>query len=160
MKHVRKSSRSRCLSWEGGRLSTLAAVILAATVALSPGSASNAQIIEQAAVSPWPTFSACVSWRESHDNPRARNQESSSQGRWQFLDTAWRDGLAHMVRERLVRFGMSKADARAIRIRLQGIEIARWPAALQDVGHAEVIDRGGWRHWWLDGSRCNQLRGE
>jgi hypothetical protein len=118
-------------------------------------------IIEQAAKVPprWRQFARCVAHRESHGNARARNPHSSAQGRWQFLDTQWRQGLAHMVADRLHSHGMSLATARDIRHRLQRSEIATWPGALQDVGFAAVISTpGGSRHWALANSRCEAYR--
>ena len=158
--HARNLYRRPHPPAEGEQLSTLAAVVLAVTVALAPGTpTTNAQIIHAAAVSPWPEFSACVEHRESRGVPTARSAVSSSQGLFQFLDSQWRHGLPYMVKDRLVAFGMDKQAAREWRVRLQRTPIWRWPARMQRIGHAEVLDRGGWRHWWLAGSRCNALVG-
>jgi len=103
----------------------------------------------------WRPFADCVSDRESSGSYSARNPSSSAAGRWQFLDNSWREGLAHMVRQRLVRFGLPAAQGRAVRIYLQATPIHRWPAPYQDAGFAEVVERGGWFHW--TGHTCNRL---
>lgn len=113
-------------------------------------------IQHQAAQSPMPQFSHCVAQRESHGNPKARNPRSSAQGKYQFLDRSWRRGLAFMVRDRLVQFGTPKAQASRIRVTLTRKPIATWPEVLQDVGHAEVLERGGWFHW-RNHDRCDRL---
>lgn len=106
----------------------------------------------------WEQFERCVAERESGNSPTARNSSSSASGTYQFLDTQWRDGLAFMVAHRLKHFGMSKPDARKIRIRLQDTHIARWPAVYQRIGFNEVIANNGAHHWRLPGSRCEQYR--
>lgn len=104
------------------------------------------------------SFASCVIDRESGGtlNDRtsgmgARNPSSSASGRWQFLNNDWNHGLPYMVRDRLVRHGMSKAQAREVRIYLQKRPIYRWPGWYQDIGFLEVIERGG-RHHWNGGS--------
>ena len=108
-------------------------------------------------------FADCVSHRESRDNYEARGSDSSSAGRWQFLDRPWRNGLSYMVAARLREFGMSGTDSKAVRIRLQATHIAAWEPAYQDAAFVAVLNaRGpwsGWRHWFLAGSRCNSLAG-
>ncbi|MGI9135464.1 MAG: hypothetical protein ACR2JS_00150, partial [Candidatus Nanopelagicales bacterium] len=86
-----------------------------------------AQIPQQAQA-----FASCVSERESHGTYKARGSDASSAGRWQFLDNEWRRGLAYMVKARLVRFGMSRAQAERIRVELTGKHIAKWQPAYQD----------------------------
>ena len=122
-------------------------------------SALYATVIDSAAVSPMPKFTHCVAQRESHSNPKARNPKSSAQGKYQFLDRSWREGLAHMVRDRLIQFGMPKSQAVKIKVTLVKKEIAKWPEAMQDIGHAEVLERGGWFHWRY-GDRCDRLAKE
>ena len=122
-------------------------------------SALYTQIIDSAAASPMPQFTNCVAQRESHHNPKARNPHSSAQGKYQFLDNSWREGLSFMVRDRLIQFGMPKHDAVKIRKFLGNKEIARWPEVMQDIGHAEVLERGGWFHWRF-GDRCDRLAKE
>lgn len=119
-------------------------------------SALYASAIDSAAVSPMPKFSHCVAERESHHNPKARNPVSSAQGKYQFLDRSWRKGLAFMIRDRLIQFGMPKKQAAKIRVTLVRKEIAKWPEVLQDIGHAEVLERGGWFHWRYN-DRCDRL---
>jgi hypothetical protein len=102
-------------------------------------------------------FAQCVSARESSGSYTARNPASSAQGRWQFLDRTWRHGLAHMVTARLRDHGLPKPTARRVLRLLQATPIYRWPGPYQDTGWIEVVQRGGWRHWYLTGSRCNAL---
>lgn len=138
----------------------MAEAVLAAAIALTPTSAAH-----QAATIPAPqqAFAACVSHRESHGNYKARGDESSARGRWQFLDQQWRHGLAYMVAERLRHFGMSRRESKRVRIYLQSVSIDRWPAYAQDAAFVAVLNaRGpwsGWRHWYLPGSKCNRLAG-
>jgi hypothetical protein len=124
----------------------------------SPSRAAVARIVEAATVLPgrWQAFARCVIARESHGNPKARNPHSSAQGKYQFLDRSWRRGLSFMVRDRLVRVGMTRGAANALRRDLASRPIAEWSASLQDVGFAEVITRGGWEHW-SGGHGCNAL---
>lgn len=108
-------------------------------------------------------FASCVSNRESHGNYRARGDESSARGRWQFLDLQWRRGLSYMVAERLRDHGMARQESKRVRIHLQSISIDRWEPAFQDAAFISVLNaRGpwsGWKHWYLSGSRCNALAG-
>lgn len=138
----------------------MAEAVLAAAIALTPASAAH-----QAAHIPTTqqAFAACVSQRESHGNYKARGDESSARGRWQFLDQQWRNGLAYMVAARLRHFGMSRPASKHVRIHLQSISIDRWDPAFQDIAFVAVLNaRGpwsGWRHWYLAGSKCNSLVG-
>lgn len=108
-------------------------------------------------------FADCVSERESHGNYEARGSDSSSAGRWQFLDRPWRNGLSYMVAARLREFGMSGPASKKVRIHLQATHIAAWEPNYQDAAFVAVLNaRGpwsGWRHWFLAGSRCNALAG-
>lgn len=138
----------------------MAAAALAALLTITPAApvqhASQIPVSQQA-------FAACVGQRESHDNYRARRLESGSSaaGRFQFLDAQWRQGLAYMVAGRLQHFGMSHAQADRIRKQLQSAAINHWPAWAQDAAFAAALNgRGpwtGWRHWFLQGSKCNRL---
>lgn len=112
------------------------------------------------APSRWQAFARCVAERESGNSPTARNSSSSAAGVYQFLDNSWRRPLAYMVADRLKDYGYPKAQAKALRIQLQGKHIATWPARWQHVGFAAVISHpGGARHWYLAGSKCNALGG-
>lgn len=132
----------------------LAAVILTGPIS---------QPVADAAVIPasQAAFAECVSDRESDGDYRARNPRSSAAGRWQFLDSQWRRGLAFMIAARLRDHGLDPGNARRIRVALQATHIAAWPAPLQDAGFVAVLNaRGpwtGWRHWHHVGSRCNRL---
>lgn len=104
---------------------------------------------------------ACVIGRESGGNLErrqsgvaARNSGSSAQGRWQFINNDWQHSLPWMVRDRLIRFGMSKAQARQVRAFLDQREIATWHGYWQDIGFLEVIERGGYSHW--NGPGCSR----
>lgn len=112
---------------------------------------------------PWQAFARCVLKRESGaslDNwdsrEHARNTSSSAAGRWQYLQ-AWQHGGSFMVRDRLVQFGMPRDQAKRVRAYLSQQPIHRWPGELQDVLFNEVIERGGWRHWFSGGSPCNAM---
>lgn len=110
----------------------------------------------------WAPFAACVLRRESgasmtnlQSREDARNATSSAAGRFQFLD-AWRRGGSFMVRDRLVRFGMPKQQARVVRVYLGARPIYEWDGFWQNILFNEVIDRGGWAHW-RNGDRCDSL---
>lgn len=155
--HDRTPTRLHGPASNGGGLIVEAA--LAAVLHLSTPASTTTAIQQAAAVSPMPQFSRCVEQRESGGNPRARNRAgSSAQGLFQFL-SAWRRGLPYMVAERLRDHGMPAHQAKTIRITLAGKEIASWPAVYQRIGHAEVLERGGWRHWSLPGHPCQRLVG-
>lgn len=127
----------------------MGAAVLAAALTLTP--------IEAAAVIPpsLVAYEECVAHRESHRNPRAVNATGHA-GIYQFAP-AWRHGLPYMVRDRLVRFGMSATAARKVRITLSGLPIQKWPSTHQRIGFLEVVHRGGFEHWYIPGSRCNGL---
>lgn len=121
-----------------------------------PSRGAHASAVRKAATFPASirSWAACVLDRESggtldrrSSGQGAANPVSSARGRWQFLDNSWRSGLAYMVRDRLVRFGMPKAQAREVRIWLQQRSIAQWPGWYQDIGFLEVTSRGGRHHW-------------
>jgi len=109
----------------------------------------------------WQPFAACVSRRESNGRYQARNPKSSAQGRWQFLDNAWRvnGGIEWIVSRQLKKAGVSwKGRITWVR-RLDATPIYRWPAWAQDAAFIGVVTERstGWRHWYLSGSRCNGL---
>lgn len=112
----------------------------------------------------WRAFAACVLARESgatldrqQSGVGALNQAgSSAAGRWQML-RPWQDGGAWNVQKRLVRYGLPKSQAREVRIYLQRTPIHRWHGIWQDAAAFEALESGGWRHWYLAGSRCNGL---
>lgn len=139
----------------GGGL--MAEAVLAAALTLT-----QKHIMHTAAVIPakHQPYAACVSNRESHGNYKAKGDVSTARGRWQFLDRQWRitGGLTYMVRDRLLTFGMNKKDANSIRQHLQHTPIDKWAPVLQDVAFVSVIShKGGYRHWYIAGSKCNAL---
>lgn len=116
----------------------------------------------------WREFTLCISKRESgygrHPDKskayKARNPKSSASGRYQFLDTSWRDGASWNVFKRLVSFGYDRATAKWVRQRLAETPISQWRPVYQDIAYAETLLSGegqGWRHWHLAGSPCNRL---
>lgn len=137
----------------------MSAAVLAAAIALTPMSAVTAAAeVPQTLHS----FQHCVAQRESHGNYLAKGDQSSARGKYQFLDRAWRHGLSFMVAARLVKFGMSSANAHKIRVHLQSISIDRWEPMLQEIAFAAVVSASprGWRHWYITGSKCNALAGK
>jgi len=103
----------------------------------------------------WRPFAKCVEHRESKGVPTVVNS-SGHAGLFQF-SRDWRHGLPFMVADRLRAHGLSKGAAAAIRRELSAKPINKWSATYQRIGFAEVVERGGWRHWYLAGSRCNGL---
>ena len=114
----------------------------------------------------WEDFTLCISARESgygrhadtSKSYKAANPASSAQGRYQFLDSSWREGGAWNVWKRLIKHGYTKATAAKVRERLMDTPIRYWKPVYQDILYAEVIlsSQGkGWRHWYLAGSPCN-----
>ncbi len=155
-------------------LAAITASVVAATM-LAPAAADDwrvhrpdrgkhGSVVREAATVPskWRPFAECVLRRESggvlhnkQSREDAQNGTSSAAGRWQFLQ-AWQHGGSFMVRDRLVRFGMPKDQAREVRRYLGDRPIHRWDGWLQDVLFNEVVQRGGWRHW-TGGHGCNSL---
>lgn len=105
-------------------------------------------------------FRGCVTQRESGGRVNARNPHSSAQGTYQFLDRQWRHGLSFMVKAELRKTGEYR---KGLRKQLSRTQIADWPSRYQDVAFAAVLNaRGkwsGWGHWYLAGSKCNNLAG-
>ena len=111
----------------------------------------------------WRPFARCVLDRESGGTLRkiqsgagAKNPRSSASGRWQFLDSQWRPGLAHMVRQRLVDYGVPKSHAKKVRMHLQSKPINKWHGRWQDIGFIAVVTSGGAHHW--NGPGCGGKR--
>lgn len=127
----------------------------------SRGAYSSA-VREAATVPPrWVPFARCVLKRETggvlhnkQSREDAHNGSSSAAGRWQYLPV-WQHGGSFMVRDRLVRFGMPKAQAKKVRQYLGSRPIHKWDGFYDDILFNEVIKRGGWRHW--SGPGCNGL---
>ena len=115
-------------------------------------------VVAEAALPPhgWQEYSDCVERRESNGHKDSVNRRTKAAGLFQFMPS-WRHGLPYMVADRLARHGLSKAKAREVRKALAKMPIQKWPTLYQRIGFAEVIDRGGERHWFLVGSRCNGL---
>lgn len=126
-----------------------------------PSRGDHSSIIKEASRVPakWQKFTRCILARESgatleriQSGVGARNPNSSASGRFQFLDRAWREGLAFMVRDRLIQFGMPKPQARQVREYLTRQPIYKWHGYWQQIGYVEVIERGGAHHW--SGGSC------
>ena len=121
-----------------------------------PTRGKHKQVVKKAAripdnIRPW---AECVAKRESgaslknrQSREDAQNRSSSAQGRWQFLDNSWRRGLSFHVRDRLIKFGMPKADAKKTQQHLASRPIKEWDGWLQDIGFVETVKRGGAFHW-------------
>lgn len=108
-------------------------------------------------------WATCVLTRESggvlhnkQSREDARNGSSSAAGRWQFLQ-AWQRGGSFMVRDRLVDFGVPRANAKRVRQYLGDRPIYQWDGFWQDVLFNEVIDRGGYKHWYNGGDKCDRI---
>lgn len=98
-------------------------------------------------------WAECVLRRESggvlhnkQSREDARNPNSTASGRWQFLQ-AWQHGGSFMVRDRLIKFGVPKQNAKRVRQYLGNTPIYKWDGFWQDVLFNEVIERGGKHHW-------------
>lgn len=119
----------------------------------------SVSVVRNAAVPPrgWHAFAECVEQRESGGSPTAVNKSSGAAGLFQLMP-AWRNGAPYIVRERLLQFGATRAQAKAVRIYLSGLgRIEKWPALYQRMVFAEVVEDGLWNHWTLPGSRCQGL---
>lgn len=134
-----------------------------------PMKTKHASVVAGAAQVPgtWRPFAACVVDRESGGDldtrtgkgsgERAANPTSSARGRWQFMKP-WQRGGSFMVRDRLIRFGMPKKDAKALRRELEFTPIDEWSGYLQDVLAVEVLTQhDGWYHWKYN-DKCDRLR--
>lgn len=94
----------------------------------------------------WEPFRKCIVYRESRGRYDARNPRSSAAGAYQFLASQWRDSLVHMLRPE---------HGERVNV-LFRVPLHKWPKYYQDAAFWTVLDRGeGWRHWYLNGSRCN-----
>lgn len=108
----------------------------------------------------WRAFASCVSERESGGSYTARNTSgSSASGRWQLLDRTWRinGGIHYTVSKRLKAVGVPAGVRAVVRDYLHATPIYRWPAPYQDAAFVQIVSEGGWKHWYLAGSRCNGL---
>lgn len=110
--------------------------------------------------SKWEPFQHCISDRESSHSYRAQNPVSSAQGKYQFLDNDWRHGGGWNVYKALVAHKYDKPTAKRLLKKLHATPIKRWKPIYQEILFAYVITSGqgrGWMHWYLAGSRCNNL---
>jgi hypothetical protein len=95
----------------------------------------------------WETWRQCVVWRESRDNQKAANRSSSARGLYQFLDTAWRISLTHML--------MPEHRDRRIEVKaLRSKPINTWPRYWQDAAFWTVLNHGKGAQHWAYGSSC------
>lgn len=124
-----------------------------------PMRGAHADTIQAAAKPPrgWTAFAECVEHRESRGIPTNVNGSSGAAGLFQFLP-AWRSGLPYNVADRLRQHGVPDRIARSVRLHLSARPIHRWEPVYQRIGFADQLARpGGWRHWYLAGSRCQAL---
>jgi hypothetical protein len=105
----------------------------------------------------WAEFAECVEQRESGGNPTILNRQGSGAAGLFQLMPGWRSGGPWNVRERLLKFGVPRKQAKAVREYLAARPIHTWPALYQRIVFAEALDDGIWKHWYLAGSRCNSL---
>ena len=131
----------------------------------APSRGAHSSPIREAATVPpkYSDWAACVLRRETggvlhnkQSREDARNNSSSASGRWQYLK-AWQHGGSFMVRDRLVDFGVPRADAKRVRQHLQGTPIHKWDGWFQDILFNEVIKRGGQKHWYNGGDKCDRM---
>ncbi len=95
----------------------------------------------------WESWRRCVVWRESRNRTNAANRSSSARGLYQFLDTAWRISLTHML---LPEHRSRKAEVKALRAR----PINQWPRYWQDAAFWTVLDGGDGAKHWSYGASC------
>ena len=140
-------------------------IVLAGALMAGPATAGTAAVEQTQAAAEIPTawrpFADCVAKRESNHNPRARNPRSSAQGKWQFLDQAWRvrGGIEWIVLRQLKKQGVSWEARKRIYWKLTNTRIQLWPEWAQDAAFVGVVTERttGWRHWSLPGSKCQGL---
>lgn len=63
-----------------------------------------------------------------------------------------------MVRDRLIEYGVPSKNAKRVRQYLGNLPIYQWDGIFQDVLFNEVIARGGHKHWYNGGDKCDQIR--
>ena len=99
----------------------------------------------------------CVQHRESRFRYGAQNKTSTAKGAYQFLDSQWRDSLAHMVYPELIEMH-GKYIAKDIKEKLFSQPISKWSRAIQDQAFYTVLNYNGkWsgkKHWSLQFNYC------
>lgn len=92
----------------------------------------------------------CVQKRESHHRYGAKNRSSSAAGAYQFLDSQWREPLAHMVYPELKKM-YGNSVAKGIKKKLFANPISTWSRSIQDQAFFTVLNYNGkWsgkKHW-------------
>lgn len=92
----------------------------------------------------------CVQKRESHHRYGAKSKVSTASGAYQFLDSQWREPLAHMVYPELKKM-YGKSTAKSIKERLFDNPISKWSRSIQDQAFFTVLNYNGkWsgkKHW-------------
>jgi muramidase (phage lysozyme) len=95
-------------------------------------------------------YRKCVQFRESRHRYGAANKTSSARGAYQFLDSQWRESLAHMVYPELVQM-YGKSTAKDIKETLVKNSINKWSRKIQDQAFYTVLNyHGKWsgkKHW-------------
>lgn len=92
----------------------------------------------------------CVQKRESTFRYGAKNRSSSASGAYQFLDSQWREPLAHMVYPELKKM-YGNSVAKDIKKKLFANPISTWSRSIQDQAFFTVLNYNGkWsgkKHW-------------
>jgi len=92
----------------------------------------------------------CVQKRESTHRYGAKSKVSSAAGAYQFLDSQWREPLAHMVYPELKKM-YGKDIAKDIKQKLFANPISKWSRSIQDQAFFTVLNYNGkWsgkKHW-------------
>ena len=92
----------------------------------------------------------CVQKRESTFRYGAKNRSSSAAGAYQFLDSQWREPLAHMVYPELKKM-YGNSVAKDIKKKLFANPISTWSRSIQDQAFFTVLNYNGkWsgkKHW-------------
>lgn len=111
--------------------------VLALSAVLASGPLEQATTQERA-------FLACIAHRESRNNHKAQNRRSTASGTYQFLRSTWKGNA---------KYAKWKGTYPARRYD----EAHQAPPWIQHLVALHSIRRGGWMHWYYEGSHCNTL---
>ena len=102
-------------------------------------------------------YRKCVQFRESRHRYGAANKTSSARGAYQFLDSQWREPLAHMVYPELRKIH-GESVAKDIKKTLFANPINKWSREIQDMAFYTVLNYNGmWsgkKHWYSYNKSC------